>query len=186
MTLYCILRLNFRHISPADTHTHTQACAHPSLTRQSLGSWCWVSWWSPATLEEDREGRTGEGGNGKRPLVFIWWHISLSTRVLSRNPSIPAGPWVCFHNSLFLLHFSQSSLLPSNYLTAQTGWGAFLTSCCLTLPSLSMADTLMAAKWFINKWFCLAEMCNSTSFTLLSYHSSLGLWVTVIKHNMPA
>lgn len=22
MTLYCILRLNFRHISPADTHTH--------------------------------------------------------------------------------------------------------------------------------------------------------------------
>lgn len=48
-------------------------------------------------------------------------------------------------------------------------------------PSLSESDTLTAAKWFINKWFNLAEMYDLPSFTSPSYHSSLKLRVTAKK-----
>lgn len=58
------------HLSHRLTHPQARTHTHAPLTRPSLGSWCWVSWWSPATLEEDREGGRAEGRNGKRPLVF--------------------------------------------------------------------------------------------------------------------
>lgn len=151
--LHCIL-LTHAYL----TGLHTPARTHTPLTRLSLGSWCWVSWWSPATLEKDRE-----GGNGKRPLVS--GGIFVFSSQLSRNPSIPAGPRVCFHSKVFFpLHVSPSSLLPSNNLTAPTGWGAFLTSCCLTLPSLSSSDTLTGSQ-MIHKQMILP--CRNVPFHLI-------------------
>lgn len=129
----------------------------------------------PSNSGKRQTGETGEGGVGKTLLVFGVFF--LFTSALQK----------CLHSCrmlcvFFPLYFSPSSVLPSNSLTAPTERGAFLTSCCLTLSSLSESDTLMATKWFINKWFCLAEMYHSTSFTLLSYHSSLELRVTTLKH----
>lgn len=101
-----------------------------------------------------RTEREGGGGNGKK-TISIGWHIVLFISVLCRNPSMPVCVFTAF---LSPLHFSPSSLLPSNNLTTPTGWGAFLTSCCLTLPSLGASDTLMPTKWFINKRFCLRNV----------------------------
>lgn len=152
-------------------HTHTSMCTHTRLTRLGLGSWCWASWWSPATLEEME--RTGE--NGKRPLLFGCIFLC--------SPEIPPSPQdpVCVFTVFF---FSSPSSHHRSFL--QTTWhprqDGELSSPPAASPFPLWVRLTPPAKWFINKWFCLAEMYHSTSFTLPSYHSSLELKVTTIKH----
>lgn len=108
-------------------HTLKHVHLHTSLTRPSLGSWCWVSWWSPATLEKDRERGSSEGGNGKTPLAFDE-HFSFH----QITPQKSLHPWktLCVFSQWVVfffppLHFTPSSLLASSNLTTSDRTGSF-------------------------------------------------------------
>lgn len=111
-------------------------------------------------------GRKRERGRGWKRSMITQWHIFLFITALSRNPSIPAGPYVCFHRFLVL---PPSSLLQSNSLTALTGWGAFLTS-PLPHPSLSQRSWHLHSSWMIHKHMIVP--LRNAQFTRLSNHST--------------
>lgn len=128
--------LNFMLISQTDTDT--QARIHTPLTHPSLGSWCWVSCWSPATLEKGRDGREGRGREWKkRPLVFGVYFFSSE---LSRNPPSLQDA-VCFHGGFFFPALLPVITLSFKQLDSPNRMGSF-PHLLLPHPSLSLSARL--------------------------------------------